>query len=134
MGTQTVETQLKKEVAEGVAGLPDFASYQDLDVGEPESSGFLFGPRISYETDDKNWTFSAAAMLFGSYSTSIDSSVSVTANFAGFTVPATLPISTDLDIEYREIDLRALRMLTNNFGVFAGYMYQSYSTDLDANY
>ena len=134
MNAQVVEAQLKRELDKGVIDLGDLGSYEGLDVGDPESSGFLAGPRISYQTDDKKWEFRLSSMLFGSYSTSVDASVRVTANFAGFPIPATLPISADFEIEYRDVDLRTTRMLSNNFGVFGGAIYQSYSSELETNY
>lgn len=136
MNTQVVEAQLTKElnVAAADGTFTDFGEFQGLDVGDPESSGFLFGPRLSYQTDDKKWEFRLSSMLFGSYSTSVDSSVSIKANFFGVEIPGSLPVSTDFEIEYRDIDLRVIRKLTENFGVFGGAIYQSYTSELESNY
>lgn len=135
MNAQIVEAQLQKELAQGVTSYSDLASYQGLEVGDPESSGFLIGPCISYQTDDKKWEFRLSSILFGSYSTSVDSSVTVNANIMGFaSITTSLPISTDLEIEYRDIDYRTTRMLTDRFGIFAGINYQSYTSELDSNY
>jgi hypothetical protein len=138
MNAQVVETQLRRELdaAKNDGTFTEFVNYQGLDVGDPESSGFLAGPRISYQTEDRQWEFRLSSMLFGAYSTSVDTSVMVTADFLAPLpdIATSLPISTDFEIEYRDIDLRVTRMITNNFGVFGGAIYQSYSSELESNY
>ncbi len=134
MNTQTLENQIEKELDQGVIDLAP-ASYEGLDIGDPESSGYMCGPRFAYETDDRKWEFTASSMLLGSYTTDVESEVSVSATFP-IIGPTTmgLPISTSLDIEYKDIDLRAKRNLNKNWGLFAGYIYQSYTSELEADY
>lgn len=135
MNAQAIENQLRKEMDQGVVGLSEFSSFSGLEVGDPEIKGTIFGPQISYETDDKNWEFNASMMLIGSYSTSVDTSVNVTGTFpfvGSVTTPMT--IKTDFEIDYKDIDLRASRMIIDNLSIFAGYIYQSYTSKFEANY
>jgi hypothetical protein len=74
-------------------------------------------------------------MWFGTYTTRIESGVDVTGTFP-LIGPLTqrLTIPTELDIEHRDIDLQAGRMLTDYLRIFAGYRYQSYATAIKADY
>lgn len=135
MNAQMVEAQLRRELDKGVLNLGEMTSYEGLEIGDPESSGFLAGPRVSYQTEDKKWDFRLSSMLFGAYSTTVDTSVRVSATFPIVgSITQSLPISTDFEIEYRDIDLRATRMLTENIGVLAGAIYQTYSSEFESNY
>ncbi len=81
MTAGSVEAQLQREMEAGVAGIPDFASFSDLEVGDPEGRGFIYGPVLGYQTDDKKWDITLAIMWFGSYTTSVDASVRATGTF-----------------------------------------------------
>jgi len=136
MNAQTVENQIRKELEQGqldVSG--DFLGYQGFEVGDPVSSGFIYGPVFSYKTEDKVWDIRASLMWFGSYSTSVDSTVTLTGSFP-FVGSVSMPfaIKTDLEIKYKDLDLRVKRMFTENLGLFGGYMFQSYTSEFDSNY
>jgi hypothetical protein len=135
MNAQVIENQIKKELNSGIAGLPEFVNYEGLEIDNPESKGFILGPLLSYKTDDTIWEFRASMMLIGSYSTNVDSTVTVSGTFP-IVGPATMPltINTELTIDYKDIDLRAGRMITDKFGLFAGYIYQSYKSELESDY
>lgn len=138
MTANSLEAQLVRDMDRAVISIGNLSGYGDLEVGDPQSHGFIYGPVIGYRTDDKKWDFELALMWFGSYTSSVDASVSVTGTggfppFVG-TATATLPYSTDLTIEHRDIDFKAGYMLTDLFRVFAGYKFQSYETGIGAEY
>lgn len=135
MTAAAVEAQLKREMEAGVAGLGEFSNYSNLEVGDPEGRGFIFGPVLGYQTDDRKWDATLSLMWFGSYTTSIDSGVDVTGDFPFVgSVTQRLGITTKLDIEHRDIDLQVGYMLTDLLRAFAGYRYQSYETAIRADY
>jgi hypothetical protein len=137
MTASAVEAQLTKEMEQGVSSIAGFTGYSNLEVGDPESSGFVYGPILGYRTEDKKWDFTLALMWFGTYTTSVDASVSATGTGSfPFVVSTTvtLPFSTEFIIEHRDIDFQAGYMLTELFRIFAGYKYQSYETTLGADY
>ncbi len=135
MNTQALESQLKREMDQAKDDLPDFIDYDSLKVGDPESKGPCFGPVIAYETGDKKWQFSSAIMWFGFYTTSVDSSVMVEGDFPVVgTVKRPVGINTELEIDYKEIDLRVQRLFMNTFGIFAGYKYEAFSSEEKADY
>jgi hypothetical protein len=135
MNVSILENQIKKELDQGVADLGDLADYENLEISDPETTGYMFGPVLSYETDDKKWEFRGALMWFGKYTTSVDSTVSVSANFPILgSVTQPLSINTTMEMEYRDIDLRVKRMITDTFGLLAGYNFQSYKSEIESDY
>ncbi len=107
----------------------------DVEVKDPETKGYLAGPVAGYITSDKLWRFELSAMLFGAYTSTVDTAVNI-----NYTVPIfgskTIPveISTELEIEQKEINFEARRNLTDYFGLLAGYKYLAFKTDLDMDY
>lgn len=81
----------------------------------------MYGPVLSYETDNKKWEFRGSFMWFGKYTASVDSTVTVSANLP-FPGSATVPltINTEMEMEYKDIDLQAKRMITGTFGILGG--------------
>lgn len=138
MAANALEAQLKRDMDQAIINIGNVTGYGDLEVGDPEGRGLIYGPVIGYQTDDKKWDFQLALMWFGSYTTHVDASVSVTGTgtfpFVGPSVTATLPYNTDLTIEHRDIDFQAGYMVTGLFRLFAGYKYQSYETGISAEY
>ncbi len=133
MTAASVEAQLKREMnsATGV----NFTNYGGLEVGDPESRGFIYGPLLGYQTDDKKWDFTLAMMWWGTYSTKVPSSVTITGTFPIIgSATQKLGINTDLTVEHKDIDFRAAYKLTDLFLVFGGYKYQSYETAIKADY
>jgi hypothetical protein len=90
----------------------------DLKLG----MGALVGPMLSYQTDDKLWSFSLALMHFGSFSQEADVKAS--------TQTTAVDPYEDLDAKYilelnrKEYDLAVTRSLTGNLKVFVGYKHQ----------
>jgi hypothetical protein len=135
MNVNILENQIKKELDQGVLNLGDLAGYENLEISDPETTGYMYGPVISYETDNKKWEFRGSFMFFGKYTTSVDSTVTMSANLT-FLGPVTQPftINTSMEMEYRDIDLQAKRMIGDTFGVLAGCNFQSYKSDIKSDY
>ena len=89
----------------------------------------MTGPIISYLTDDRLWTFSAAFMQFSLFTQKASAT-----NSWYTTAP---PLSGKFDITYefemsrREIDLAVIRRLFSNFTVFAGVKYAVIDMTMD---
>ncbi len=135
MNVDILENRIKKELDQGILSLGDLAGYENLDISDPETTGYVYGPVLSYETDNKKWEFRGSFMWFGKYTTSVDSTVTVSANvpFLGSaTVPLT--INTEMEMEYKDIDLQAKRMITGTFGILGGYNFQSYKSEIESDY
>ncbi len=138
MAANSLEAQLTRDMDQAVISIGNLAAYGDLEVGDPEGHGFIYGPVLGYRTDDKKWDFELRIMWFRSYTASVNASVSVTGTggippFVGPTT-ATLPYNTDLTIAHRDIDVKAGYMLTELFRLFAGYKFQSYETGISAEH
>ena len=136
MTAEATENQLNRELAQAQAAFPTNITDVSLNVGKPEGKGFIYGPMIGYRTDDKKWDFRAAVMWFGTYTTSMKSTFNLTIAGMGPFFDGNIPfaVSTDLEIEHRDIDARAGRRISDIFRVFAGYKYQSYLTKIDSSY
>ncbi len=135
MGTDVLEPQLNAALKEDQSIQSTYITGYTLDVGDPEGRGFILGPRLRYATDDNLWEFTAALMWFGSYTSSIDSSLALT--LTGIPLMSgsiAFPVNTELEIEHKDIDVRCRRALGELFSVFAGYKYQSYETNFEADY
>ncbi len=84
LNADIIEAQLRQELeaADITSSFNSYINGYTLDVGEPEGSGFIFGPVIRYETDNRLWEFNLSIMWFGAYTTNIDTSfVLKTENF-----------------------------------------------------
>ncbi len=135
MNVDILENQIKKELDQGVLNLGDLAGYENLEISDPETTGYMYGPVLSYETDNKKWEFRGSLMWFGKYTTSVDSTVTMSANIpilGNTTMPFT--INTEMEMEYKDIDLQVKRMITGTFGILAGYNFQSYKSEIESDY
>lgn len=104
-------------------------------IEDPETKGYLAGPVLGYTTSDKLWTFELTAMLFGSYTSEMNAAINI--NYSAILIgKQTVPvdISTELEIEQREINMEARRGLSDFFEVIAGYKYLGYETELNMDY
>lgn len=88
--------------------------------------GFLAGPLVSYQTDDRLWTMSLAVMWFSSFSQDIKST------FYDYNLAASLPFKYDLKLSRKEIDVAVARSLTENLRIFAGFKRQSLENNFTA--
>jgi len=100
---------------------------------EETGTGFLTGPMLAYQTDDRMWSFSLAVMYFSRFNYETESSGTFT-----FTIPAppfNLNGVTNLDYEIelkrREIDVALSRSITSWMKIFAGYKYQRSEFNMD---
>lgn len=137
LNADIIEAQLRQELvaADITSSFNANISGYTLDVGDPEGSGFIFGPAISYETDDRNWEFNLSLMWIGSYTTNIDTSFILNVTGLGpFNGNIPFKVNSELEIAHRDIDLRARRKITDNISAFAGYKYQSYETSIASHY
>jgi hypothetical protein len=139
LNADIIEAQLRKElsVADVNGTYGGNISGYSLDVGDPESSGFIFGPAIRYETDDNLWEFNLSVMWFGAYTTNIDSTFTLYTTglpfpFTNGSIPFT--VNSELEVAHRDIDFRVRRAITDRVSAFAGYKYQSYETSIESHY
>jgi hypothetical protein len=139
LNADIIEAQLRKELdaADITSSFNTYINGYSLDVGDPESSGFIIGPAIRYETDDRLWEFNLAVMWFGAYTTNIDTSfvlniTGLPGPFANGSIPFT--VNSELEIAHRDIDLRVRRKINDSISVFLGYKYQSYETSIESHY
>lgn len=120
--------------------LPPLATIGDteVEIKDPETKGYLAGPVAGYITSDKLWRFELSAMLFGAYTSNVDTTLNINYTFPFLlgTQPGYYPveIATELEIEQREINFEARRNIGKNFGLLAGYKYMSFKTELDMDY
>ena len=82
--------------------------------------GALVGPMLSYQTDDKMWSFSLALMHFGYFSQEADVKAATWDGATWDDVDA----KYILELNRREYDLAVTRSLTGNLKVFVGYKHQ----------
>ena len=135
MTANTVEYRLRYELDSARVDNPTvFSSFQGLDIEDPKSKGFLYGPTIGYVTSDKKLDFKLDMLLFGKYKTTVDTDVMMTANFGLGTTTQKVTFSIEEKMEQRDIDFQAGYMLTDLFRVFLGYRYQSMKTAFNYNY
>lgn len=76
--------------------------------------GFLAGPMIGYQTDDRQWAFSGAFMFINSFKTN---TVWNESNVYGGDV------KTKTEMDRKDVDLSVSYMLTDFMKVFVGYKY-----------
>ena len=90
----------------------------DSDPGD----GYLAGPMFGYLTDDGEWSFSFAPMVFSSFSQ----------DWHGTAGPMSL--LTTVDLTRRDYDLAASMKLNNNYKLYFGYKYQDMKMDFHLAY
>ncbi|HPA73641.1 MAG TPA: hypothetical protein PKY31_15330 [Spirochaetota bacterium] len=138
LNADIIEAQLRQELdaADGDGTFGGNINGYSLDVGNPEGSGFIFGPALRYETDDRLWEFNLSIMWFGAYTTNIDTSFILNVTGISPLLNGSIPfkVSSELEIDHRDIDLRARRKITDAFSAFVGYKYQSYETSIGSHY
>lgn len=88
--------------------------------------GYLAGPLVSYQTDDRLWTVSLAFMWFSSFSQDIK------ANLHDIPLDVDVPFKYDLELTRKETDIAVARSLTENWKVFAGYKRQAWESKFKA--
>lgn len=90
----------------------------ERDVGD----GYLVGPMIGYQTDDRKWSFSFAPMIVSDFSQDWDGSAGA------------MTISGDVELERQDYDLAATYSLSDYFKVFAGYKFQDMEMNFNLTY
>ncbi|MCP4133799.1 MAG: hypothetical protein GY754_22715 [bacterium] len=126
-----VEAQINRELGLALANtFSGTLTSATLAIGAPETSGVISGPIISYITEDKTWEFTAYGFFLGSYTTTVDATVSL--GIGLFTVPIT--VNTEFDITHRDIGGKVSRYFFDMLRVSAGYDYLYYETGLKTSY
>lgn len=101
----------------------DFASAgQVLSTSKENGTGYLAGPLMSYQTDNGNWSFSLAPMVFSSFSQDWQGRLS------GMTM------TSDVNLDRIDIDFAASYRLNPYMSVFFGYKYQDIDIALTLDY
>ncbi len=85
-------------------------------------SGYLTGPFMSYQTDDGQWAFSLAAMVFSSFSQDWAGSASG------------MNIASDLEIDRIDFDFAVNYSLLKYMKIFVGYKHQIVDMDFLLSY
>ena len=135
MTADAVENKLKQDLDQAVIDLVDFDAYDDLDVSDPSIHGFIFSPFLSYTTDNNKWQYTLDFNCFGNYTSSIDASVDLTADYPIFGMQTkTQDIESDIEIEQKDIRVQAAYNITDMLNVFAGYAFQSYQCSVKSDY
>jgi hypothetical protein len=114
--------------------LSDASEFIDIDIDseirfdQKDGDGILYGPMLSYQTDDGLWSFSLAFMVFGSFSQDTD----VVATVEDYT----FLLESDLDLDRKEIDFAVSRKIWEKFRVFLGFKYQEveYVNEIDTEF
>lgn len=81
-------------------------------------TGYLAGPLIGYQTDDNQWSFSAAFMILNSFKTNTEWEVDGT------------KVNTETKLDRKDIDVSASYMLSGNMKMFVGFKYVIANYDL----
>ncbi|HOP62451.1 MAG TPA: hypothetical protein PK358_01865 [Spirochaetota bacterium] len=107
------------------AGTVDSNTESSKDTGK----GFLTGPVLAYQSDDRLWSLSLALMYFSSFKYSTTSEGTITIG------PPTNQngehhLDYSIDLKRREIDIALSRSVSARAKVFAGYKYQSLEHNL----
>ena len=88
-----------------------------MTVHKSDGEGYLAGPMVGYQTDDGNWSYSFAPMVFSDF----------TQDWSGNSGPMIL--NTTVELERHDFDFAASRKINNNFKYYIGYKYQDMSMD-----
>jgi len=84
--------------------------------------GYLAGPLLGYQTANGKWSFSAAPMVFSSF----------TQSWSGQS--GAMVLDGDVDLERIDVDLAANYTLTERYKLFAGLKYQETDMDFTLSY
>lgn len=90
--------------------------FSNVKSNPKNGEGILYGPMLSYQTDDSLWSFSLGFMLFGSFSQDTNAFVNVEGEDYLW--------KYDLDLDRKEIDFGVSRLIRKNLKVFLGVKYQ----------
>ena len=82
-------------------------------------TGYLLGPVIGYQTDDKVWSVSGALMLFSKFNNKTEYESSG------------VPVDTKTKMNRRDIDLALSFAATDFFKIFVGYKYITSKSDVN---
>jgi len=101
LNADIIEAQLKKELdAADINGTfgGNINGYS-LDVGDPESSGFVLGPSLRYTTDDRLWEFNISLIWFGAYTANIDTIFTLNTTGLPFPLKGSIPFTVNSELE-----------------------------------
>lgn len=107
---------LEKDLAESFSTIGTFSA--DRDPGD----GYLAGPLLGYQTDDRKWSFSFAPMIFSSFSQDWD-------GMAG-----TMDLDGSIALDRKDYDFAANYALSDKYKLFAGLKYQDMDMDFTITY
>ena len=82
-------------------------------------TGYLAGPLVGYQTEDRKWSISAAGMLFSSFTQNTKIETTSGQTFV-----------LDMELTRKDLDFTAGYSLSDNVKLFAGYKYMYTKADL----
>ncbi len=100
------------------------AANSETNSSDETGKGFLAGPVIGYQTDDRMWSLSLALMYLSVFDYDTTSTGTFTVG-APENLNGTNTLDYSIELKRREIDMAVSRTLNSRLKVFAGYKYQS---------
>ena len=111
---------------------PSFTGTVNSESSSSKSTGkgYLAGPMLAYQTDDRIWSFSLAFMYLSDFTYDTTSSgiftIGPPENLNGINT-----LNYTIELKRREIDVAISRSISSRMKIYAGYKYQSIEETLD---
>ncbi len=123
------------EGIENVLSAPPFNSTtvnSDTNSSKEVGTGFLAGPVMAYQTDDRMWAFSLAFMYLSVFTYETTSMGSLTATDIGI-ANGVNDLDYSIELRRREIDIAVSRSILPWLKVYGGYKYQRLENKIDVS-
>lgn len=125
-----VDNAVEKGIINGLYDAGATTADSDVNSKKETGNGFLAGPILAYQTDDRKWSFSLAFMYFSTFKYETDSSGTYSATMPVL-VTGNVDLSYSIELKRREIDLAVSRSITSWMKIFGGYKYTRIDEKLD---
>lgn len=123
------------EGIEAVLAAPPYNSVtvnSDTNSSKEVGTGFLAGPVVAYQTDDRMWAFSLAFMYFSVFTYETVSMGSLTAPDLAI-ANGVNDLDYSIELRRREIDVAVSRSIFPWMKIYGGYKYQRLENKIDVS-
>lgn len=118
------DSATSKAIADSmVSYLKAYDSTWDINATAKPGNGYLVGPMLGYQTEDKVWSFSMALMMLNKFNQKTDVTVTISGT------PVKMDVTNVLD--RKDYDFSASYLLSNSFKVVAGFKYMTANYNID---
>ncbi len=117
-----VDDAVDEAIVSALLGAGATTADSDTNSEKETGKGYLAGPMLAYQTDDRMWSFSLAFMYFSDFKYETTSSGTFSA-VIGVPMSGINFLSYNIELKRREIDVALSRSITSWMKVFGGYKY-----------